>query len=189
MSIRMLMTDIAAAPGRPGVPRIGAPHEALLAVCYGEIRTIAQRVLRSDGAQLQIQPTDLAHEAALRMMSLDQIVWKDRAHFLAMSARVMRQALIDEVRHFRAAKRSTPEIMTEWIDKGQHRSFPLDVFDDALERLFAFDPDRARVVELRFYAGLTMTEIAVAMNNSVSTTERRWRTARAWLIAALDGDD
>ena len=185
----MLMTDIGAMPDRVGVPGVGAPHEALLAICYGEIRTIAQRVLRSDGAQLQIQPTDLAHEAALRMMSLDQIVWKDRAHFLAMSARVMRQALIDEVRHFRAAKRSTPEVMTEWLDHGQHRSFPLDLFDDALERLFALDPDRARVVELRFYAGLTMTEIAVAMDSSVSTTERRWRTARAWLLAALDGDD
>ncbi|MGI4880221.1 MAG: ECF-type sigma factor [Janthinobacterium lividum] len=174
---------------RVGSPRLDAPHEALLAACYGEIRLIAQRVLRADGAQLQIQPTDLAHEAALRIMSLDQIVWKDRAHFLAMSARVMRQALIDEVRHFRAVKRSAPDVLTDWIEKGQRRSFALDLFDDALERLFIVDADRARVVELRFYAGLTMTEIATAMESSVSTTERRWRTARAWLIAALDDDD
>lgn len=161
-----------------------AANEQLLALCYGELRDIARRVLRSDGAQLQLQPTDVAHEAAIRIMHLDRIEWQGRTHFLAMSARVMRQALLDEVRHRKAAKRQQPDVLTLWPGGGT--AVPLDLFDDALERLFALDADRARVVELRFYAGLTMPEIAGALDISVSTAERRWRTARAWLIAALD---
>ncbi len=159
-------------------------QERLLALCYEELRIIARRVLRNDGAQLQLQPTDLAHEAAIRMMHLDQIEWQGRTHFLAMSARVMRQALLDEVRHRKAAKRQMPEVMTVWPGGGL--AVPIDVFDDALQRLFTIDADRARVVELRFYAGLTMTEIAGALDISISTAERRWRTARAWLLSALE---
>ncbi len=74
--------------------------------------------------------------------------------------------------------------MTEWDAGG--RAFSIDLFDDALERLFAIDPDRARVVELRFYAGLTLAEVAVALDVSESTVERRWRGARAWLLSALE---
>ncbi|MBC7519623.1 MAG: RNA polymerase subunit sigma-70 [Sandarakinorhabdus sp.] len=160
-----------------------APNERLLALCYGELRAIARRVLRADGAQLQLQPTDLAHEAAIRIMHLDRIEWQGRTHFLAVSARVMRQALLDEVRHRKAAKRQAPEALTLWPGGGG--AVQLDAFDDALERLFAFDADRARIVELRFYAGLTMAEVASTQGISISTAERRWRSARAWLIAAL----
>ncbi len=163
-----------------------AANERFLALCYGELRSIARRVLGVDGPDLHIQPTDLAHEAALRIMALDRIVWNDRAHFLALSARVMRQALVDEVRKLKTLKRSAPEVWTLWDMDGMTRSLPIDVFDDALERLFAIDPDRARVVELRFYAGLTMTEIATELQLSQSSVERRWRAARAWLLMALD---
>ncbi len=158
-------------------------RERLLALCYGELRTIARRVLRGDGPDLHIQPTDLAHEAAIRIMALDRMVWRDRAHFLALSARVMRQALVDEVRRLKSLKRTAPEIITAWDDG---RAYPIDQFDDALERLFAIDPDRARVVELRFYAGLTMAEIAAELGISDSSVERRWRTARAWLLSVLE---
>jgi RNA polymerase sigma factor (TIGR02999 family) len=165
-----------------------AARETLLSLHYQEFRAVARRVLRDDGGQLAMQPTDLAHEAALRILKLSRIDWRDRAHFLALSARVMRQTLIDEVRRFRAAKRQLPEVTT-WLDGPDSvRMLPIDKLDDALSALFAIDADRARVVELRFYGGLTLPEIAHETGVSESTVERRWRSARAWLLAELDGD-
>jgi len=163
-------------------------RETLLAQHYQEFRTVARRVLRNDGSRLAMQPTDLAHEAALRILKLTRIDWRDRSHFLALSARVMRQTLIDEVRRFNAAKRQLPEVTT-WLDgPDAQRLLPIDKLDDALSALFAIDADRARVVELRFYGGLTMAEIAHETGVSESTAERRWRSARAWLLAELDVD-
>ena len=161
-----------------------AIDDQLLADCYAELRTIARRVLRADGPALRLQPTDLAHEAAIRLMAVDRIAFADRAHFLALSAKVMRQALLDEVRRFRAAKRQAP-VLTEWDADGGTRTLPLEGFDAALVRLTGIDPERARVVELRFYAGLTMGEIATATATSLSTVERQWRSARAWLMAEV----
>ncbi len=167
-----------------------AARETLLALHYQEFRAVARRVLRDDGSRLAMQPTDLAHEAALRILKLSRIDWRDRAHFLALSARVMRQTLIDEVRRFKAAKRQMPDVTT-WLDGpgdgGQDgvRLLPIDRLDDALSALFAIDADRARVVELRFYGGLTLAEIAHETGVSESTVERRWRSARAWLLAEL----
>jgi RNA polymerase sigma factor (TIGR02999 family) len=160
-------------------------REQLLAQCYGEIRVIAARVLRGEGQQLCLQPTDLAHEAAIRLMKINQIDYVDRAHFLAMSARVIRQVLIDEVRKRKAAKRARPDVMTMWPDQDTPRKLPLDEFDEALCQLAAIDADRARIVELRFYGGLTVEEVAVELDVSVRTIRRRWAAARAWLLAAL----
>jgi RNA polymerase sigma factor (TIGR02999 family) len=160
--------------------------EALLADSYAELRTIARRVLRADGDELNIQPTDLAHEAALRVMALDRMAYSDRTHFLALSATVMRQALLDEVRRHKARKRRPPTVSTLWGDGRTTWTLPLEELDDALRRLATHDAVRARVVELRFYAGLSMTEIATVTQTSLSTVERQWRTARAWLIAELN---
>jgi RNA polymerase sigma factor (TIGR02999 family) len=157
----------------------------LLSAYYDEFRAIAPRVLRDEGGRLALQPTDLAHEAALRILKLDQINWRDRTHFLALSARVMRQTLLDEVRRFKASKRQPAEVVTQWPLGGGRQALPIDLLDDALERLFKIDADRARVVELRFYAGLTLEEIAHALQVSESTIVRRWRGARAWLLQAL----
>jgi RNA polymerase sigma factor (TIGR02999 family) len=166
----------------------GTAREALLALHYAEFRAVARRVLRDDGPPLAMQPTDLAHEAALRILKLERIDWRGRAHFLALSARVMRQTLIDEVRRFKAAKRQMPEVTT-WLDGAQaQRLLPIDRLDDALTALFAIDADRARVVELRFYGGLTVAEIALETGVSESTVERQWRSARAWLLAELADD-
>jgi RNA polymerase sigma factor (TIGR02999 family) len=165
-----------------------AAREALLALHYQEFRAVARRVLRDDGARVAMQPTDLAHEAALRILKLARIDWRDRAHFLALSARVMRQTLIDEVRRFRAAKRQMPEVTT-WLDGADTpKLLPIDRLDDALTTLFSIDTDRARVVELRFYGGLTVAEIAQETGVSESTVERQWRAARAWLLAELTDD-
>jgi len=157
----------------------------LLSAYYNEFRAVARRVLRDDGGRLALQPTDLAHEAALRILKLDRVEWRDRTHFLALSARVMRQTLIDEVRRFKAGKRQPVEVVTQWPLGGGRQALPLDQLDEALERLFQIDADRARVVELRFYAGLTLEEIAQALEVSESTIVRRWRGARAWLLQAL----
>jgi RNA polymerase sigma factor (TIGR02999 family) len=163
-------------------------QERLLSLHYQEFREVARKVLSSDAQKLQIQPTDLAHEAAIRMLGLDRVSWRNRTHFLALSARVMRQTLLDEVRRYKAAKRTPPQIETRWIEPGAAAPPVIDVeiFDDALARLFEIDADRARVVELRFYAGLTLEEIAESLQISESTVQRRWRTARAWLLKALD---
>lgn len=160
-------------------------RDRLLAAHYGEFRRIARRVLRDDDAKLAIQPTDLAHEAALRILKLERMDWRDRAHFLAMSARIMRQTLMDEVRRHRARKRQAPPVLTQWNEAGRGPAFDLEHFDEVLARLFTIDAERARVVELRFYAGLTLAEAAEALGVSESTVERRWRGARAWLLSAL----
>ena len=157
--------------------------DGLIAAHYDEFRRVARRVLSSDGERLLIQPTDLAHEAAIRVLKLQRMDWRDRTHLLAVSARVMRQVLLDEVRRARAAKRRLP-VQTAWLEMGREAPPVLDIeaFDDALKRFTALDPDRARVVELRFYAGLTLDEVAVHTGESVSTVKRRWRVARAWLL-------
>lgn len=166
-------------------------RERLLALHYDEFRRVARRVLNGDAVKLQMQPTDLAHEAAIRVMKLDRVSFRDRAHFLALSARVMRQVLLDEVRRHRAAKRQPP-VITLFYDPDAPSSTPpamdMEAFDEALKRLFAVDEERARIVELRFYAGLTLEEIAGVQEQSLSTVKRRWRAARAWLAAELGLD-
>ena len=162
-------------------------RERLLSEHYDEFRRIARRVLRDEGPKLQVQPTDLAHEAAIRVLRLERFTPRDQTHFLAVSARVMRQVLLDEVRRARAAKRRPP-VQTGWFDpegRPSHPALDLEAFDEALKRLFELDPERARVVELRFYAGLTLEEVAESTGDSLSTVKRRWRVARAWLLEAL----
>ena len=169
---------------RAGKPRA---QEILLARHYDEIRRIARGVLRGEGDKLRIQPTDLAHEAAIRVLKLDRMEIRDRNHFLALSARIMRQVLLDEVRQARAAKRSPP-VHTTWFGRsGEKSNTLLDIedFDDALKRFALVDPDRARVVELRFYVGLTLEEVAEQTKESLSTVKRRWRVARAWILNDL----
>ncbi|MGQ0619048.1 MAG: ECF-type sigma factor [Panacagrimonas sp.] len=162
-------------------------RDHLLARYYDEFRGVARRVLREDAGKLQLQTTDLAHDAAVRILKLDRIDWQGRTHFLALSARVMRQVLLDEVRRFRAAKRQAPPVETLWPTDSSDSSISLDVeaLDGALTRLASVDEGRARVVELRFFAGLSIEEIAAEQGASPSTIKRQWRSARAWLLTEL----
>lgn len=167
-------------------------RDRLLSLHYNEFRRVARGVLAGDAAKLQIQPTDLAHEAAIRLLRLDRIQVRDRSHFLALSSRIMRQILMDEVRRFRASKRKTPSVHTYWgeaLDGQRAPSFDIEAFDEALDRLAVIDPEKAKIVEQRFYAGLTMEEIAALMGISESTVKRHWRTARAWLLDQLTVTD
>jgi RNA polymerase sigma factor (TIGR02999 family) len=158
-------------------------RERLLEMCYSELRMLARRMLAGDSISCRLQPTDLANEAALRVLKLDHMQWNDRAHFLATAATVMRQALIDEVRRFRAGKRQMPPILTTLVDTGaQTLELDLEQLDSSLSRLAEVSPERARLVELRFFVGLTIEATAGVLAISPATVKRRWDASRAWLL-------
>lgn len=168
-----------------------APPEgqaALLSRYYAEFRALAGKVLNGDAALVQMQPTELAHEAAIRLIGLNRIQVRDRTHFLALAARIMRQALLDEVRKARAKKRQAPGALTLWPDDDAE-PVDLEALDQAVDALAQASPERARIVELRFFAGLTIEEIALELGESASTIKRRWRAARAWLLDYIDAHD
>jgi RNA polymerase sigma factor (TIGR02999 family) len=162
-----------------------AEREQLLTLYYQELRIIARRLLRGEGDKLLLQPTELAHEAAMRLIRLERMSWNDVPHFLATAARVMRQVFLDEVRRAKAQKRQAPAL-TLWPDAmSDETPFDIEALDAALVRLEAISPERARVVELRFYTGLSIEEIALACGISDRTVKRQWRAARAWLLTEL----
>jgi RNA polymerase sigma factor (TIGR02999 family) len=156
---------------------------------YDDYRNVARAVLARDSARERFQPTELANEAAIRLFKLEKMDVRERTHFLSLSARVMRQVLVDEVRRHRAQKRQAPPL-TVWpgAEEQNDGSFDLEAFDDALTRLQEADSERAWVVEQRFYAGLTLEEIAKTSGKSLSTIKRQWRVARAWLLEELTRD-
>ena len=169
----------------PGPGTLASP-ERLLALYYQDLRNIAHRILYQDNAAVLLQPTELAHEAAMRLMKLERMDWQSATHFLATAARVMRQALIDEVRRALAQKRRDAPLLTVWPDATPTETgFDLEALDQALTRLEAISPERARVVELRVFAGLSIEEIAAIQNISERTVKRQWQVARIWLTAEL----
>ncbi len=163
-------------------------QEALLGAYYGELRAIARRLLRGDGAAQLLQPTELANEAVLRLLKLDRIAWNDCIHFLAVAATVMRQVLLDEVRKARALKRHAPTLQTLWPDSDR-AALDIEALDEALTALHGVSPERAALVEMRFFGGLTAAEIALVQGTSERTVKRQWRAARAWLLARLGEPD
>ena len=167
-------------------PATLANPDRLLTLYYAEMRDIARRIMNRDNAAMLLQPTELAHEAAMRLMKLDRMSWNSATHFLATAARVMRQALLDEVRRALAQKRQHAPLLTVWPDRElTEPGFYLEALDCALTRLESISPERARVVELRFFGGLTLEEIADVQAVSLSTVKRQWQVARLWLAAEL----
>jgi RNA polymerase sigma factor (TIGR02999 family) len=162
--------------------------EDLLPVVYEELRGLAGAFLRRERRGHTLQPTALAHEAWLRLADADQLEWQGRSHFLAVAARVMRRVLIDHARRHGAQKRgggrqrvtlseATPVLGSEDVD--------VIALDAALSELAALDDRKARVVEFRFFAGMTMREVAEALGVSQTTAEEDWYFARAWLARRL----
>lgn len=166
-----------------GKARAGDP--AAIAACYEEMRRIARRVLASPSDRRLLQPTELAHEAAIRLLMLDAAQFESRSHMLATAARITRRTLLDEVRATRAAKR-VPALLTIWPGPAAHVT--LDVLDDALKALAEVSPEHARIVELRFSLGLTVEEAAASEGLSPRSVKRRWAAARAWLQARIEAD-
>ena len=164
--------------------------EALLPVVYQELRRLAASYLRREKPGQTLQPTALVHEAYMRLMKDRPDRWQNRAHFCAIAAHSMRQILIERARARGAAKRggARPRVtLDEGLVAGEDRSIDLLALDEALERLAQLDPEQARLVELRFFGGLTVEETAEAMNISPATVKRHWTVAKAWLTRELEG--
>jgi RNA polymerase sigma factor (TIGR02999 family) len=164
--------------------------DSLLPIVYQELRRLAAGYLRRERPGQTLQPTALVHEAYLRLMKDRPDRWKNRAHFCAIAAHSMRQILIERARARGALKRggAQPRVtLDEALVAGGTQSFDILALDDALERLGALDPEQARLVELRFFGGLTVEETAEAMSISPATVKRHWAIARAWLARELEG--
>ncbi|WP_433975528.1 sigma-70 family RNA polymerase sigma factor [Tunturiibacter lichenicola] len=167
-----------------------AALEQLVPLVYEELRRLARSHLRREAAGHSIQSAGLVHEAYLRMVGKDPPDWQNRAHFFGVAARLMREILVDRTRKFRAAKRGAGagELpLDEAIGLPHQRSVDLILLDDALERLAKLDERQCRIVELRFFAGLSLEETSVALGISEATVSREWTTARLWLRHEIAG--
>ncbi len=164
----------------------GSPNALaeLMPLTYRHLKQIAANLLRGERRQ-NLETTALVHEAYLRLDGLERIRWQDRAHFYAMSSRIMRRVLIDEARRLTRGKRSGEEvkISLEELSSDPHVEAPeLLGLNQALNDLAKLDPERAQVVEMRFFGGMSQEQIALVLGVSVNTVARRWRSARAWLV-------
>ena len=165
----------------------GDAARELLPMLYDELRRLAAHQFRGQAGHHTLQPTILVHEAFLRLVGQSP-QWKDRKHFFAVAATAMRQILINHARAARADKRAggeRPLVLNDEIVGEAGRNLDLLDLNDALEQLAVIDPRKHRVVELRFFAGLTVPEVAEVLGLSVATIEKEWRAAKAWLSAAL----
>jgi RNA polymerase sigma factor (TIGR02999 family) len=160
----------------------------LFGAVYGELRRLARALLGRERPGHTLQPTELVHDAFLRLVDQSAVRAADRAHFFGVSARAMRQILVDHARRRRAGKRGGSWLRVT-LDEGLGTpGVDLDellALDEALEALAARDPRSARVVELRVFAGLTIEEIAAALNVSKRTVDGDWAFARLWIARAL----
>lgn len=157
-------------------------------VVYGELHRLAQRYLRREGDAGTLQATALVNEAYMRMVDVRRMRWQNRAHFFAMAATLMRRILVDAARSRLAKKRGDGGELVPIDESIALADAPIaDVLeiDDALGRLSAVDPRKARVVELRFFGGLTVAETAEALHVSAETVMRDWKMAKSWLAREL----
>jgi RNA polymerase sigma factor (TIGR02999 family) len=157
-------------------------RDRMLADLYDELRGAAARLLRREAPFLTLQPTELVHEAAMRIARLERMSFHDRQHFFATGARILRQAMVDEIRKKRSAKRQAPTVTLQ-VDSAPE--VDVEALDAALVKLEAASPELAKIVELRYFVGLGIPEIAVVSDASESTIKRRWQTARLWLASEL----
>lgn len=169
-----------------------AALERLVPLVYGELHRLARRCLRRERASRTMQTTDLVNEAYLRLVGASQVQWHDRAHFFAIAAQLMRQVLVDEARRRRSQKRGcelTRMSLDEALVVSKRQDAELIALDDALEGLARFAPRKCKVVELRFFGGLSVEETAVALGISTDIVKREWRTAKLWLLSELSCSD
>lgn len=162
--------------------------ERLFPVVYEELRRLAAAVLRRERPGHTLQPTALVHEAFLRLADVPQHRWRDRQHFVAVAARAMRRVLVDHARGRQALKRGVDlRIPIDDIDVASAPPGGIDLvaLDEALATLASLDPRQARIVELRFFGGLTVEETALVIGASERTVKRDWQMARAWLRREL----
>jgi len=180
------LTDLVA-DARRGTP---AAQAALFEATYGQLRRIAHALMRRERRDDSLEPTELVHDAWLKLVDQTRVAWTDRAHFLNIAGRAMRQVLVDRSRRRGAIKRLAGADRVTFSDGAGHGAAErVDVLDldQALERFSLLDPRAARVVEARVFGGLTVREVAHVLDVSTRTVELDWTTGRRWLARELKG--
>jgi len=160
----------------------------LMPIVFDELRRIAAGYFEHEAEGHTLQPTALVNEVYLRLVGRRTVQWQNRAHFFGFAAELMRRILVDHARSRKTAKRGkgAPKIsLDETIASAEDRDLDLIALDDALKSLTEIDPRQSRIVELRFFAGLTIDEIAEVMEISATTVKREWKTARVWLFREI----
>jgi RNA polymerase sigma factor (TIGR02999 family) len=164
------------------------PADELLSLVYDELRSLARHYLNAEDSCQTLDPTGLVHEAYLRLVKLDRMVWKDRVHFFAMAATEMRRVLVERARAACATKRGARAMRITFVDgpgiDGRDYLETL-ALDEALEKLAQRSPRQARVAEMHVFAGLRMDEIGAVLSLSERTIKREFSVARAWLAREL----
>lgn len=163
-------------------------RDLLIPLVYSDLRRIARKVLSGQGHNHTLQSTALVHEAYLRLAGSHSIDWHDRVHFFALAAQLMRRILVDHTR-MKLAKKRGGENVTVVLDENmalsRERELDLLALDDALNELAAIDQRQSRVVELRFFAGLSIEDTSLALEISPATVKREWATAKLWLLSKM----
>ncbi|HEX7678051.1 MAG TPA: sigma-70 family RNA polymerase sigma factor [Thermoanaerobaculia bacterium] len=165
-----------------------AALDRLLPIIQTELHAIARGHLRHERADHSLEPSALVNELYLRFVDQDRVNWRDRAHFFGVSAQIMRRILVDHARRKQSAKRGgelTRITLSEALGGTEDDKVDLVFLDDVLTRLGEIFPQQSRVVELRFFAGLTVEETAEALGISTATVSREWTMAKAWLRRAM----
>jgi len=166
-------------------------REALIPLIYNELRRLARRYLNRERPDHTLESAALVHEAYLRLARQEAFPWQNRAHFFGVAAQLMRHILVDHARGRRAAKRGAgaPRLALDpKIASPQKREVDLVALDDALNRLARLDPEQSRIIELRFFSGLSIEETSVVLGISPAKVKRDWTTARAWLQREMNKD-
>jgi RNA polymerase sigma factor (TIGR02999 family) len=166
--------------------------EKLIPLVQPELQRLAQHYMSRERPGHTLQTTALLDDAYLQLAEKGDVQWKNRAHFFAVAAQLMRRIMVDHARQRHALKRGGGAIrvtLDECAAVTQTRAAELLALDEALEKLAAADQRKAKVVEMRYFGGLTMEEIADVLKIHVNTVTRDWTAARAWLFAALSGED
>jgi RNA polymerase sigma factor (TIGR02999 family) len=174
---------------KPGDRHAG---EQLFKDVYTELRALATRYLRRERKSHTLQPTALVHEAYLKLVGHTSVDWQGRAHFFAFAAQAMRQILVDHARRHRAEKRGGDRHRITLDDNmviESNRDVDLLALEDALAKLTKLDPRQAQMIELRFFGGLSIEEVAKVMGTSKRSVEREWTMVRAWLRRELSRSD
>jgi RNA polymerase sigma factor (TIGR02999 family) len=165
-----------------------AAEGRLIPLVYKELRRIASIHLRREAPQHSLQPTALVHEAYLRLIDIKEVDWQSRSHFFAVSATLMRRILVDHARANNARKRGNgwdAVSLNEAILPSPDRAPEILALDEALNKLATFDERQSKIVELRFFAGMSEDETGTALGISARTVKRDWRVAKAWLFKEL----
>lgn len=164
-------------------------RDELFSRLYKELRLVSAALLRNEG-RISLSTGDLVNDAAARLIRLDNIDWQDKAHFMALSARMMRRVLVDHARKKDADKRHHQKVtLITHLVGGSSETVSIQKLEHALLRLQVIDPVRAEIVEMRYYGGLSLEDIGAVVGMSPSTIKRNWRASRAWLLSAMQDAD